>query len=96
MADGQPSALRTSCHTGSETSVVLPGEQELYVCSVATCDLNHILTSCEHFAERAKMHWENGGTICAVTECRHDMMINIYIYISMYFVVENNETARRF
>ena len=31
MADGQPSALGTGCHPGSETSVWLPREQTLYV-----------------------------------------------------------------
>ena len=31
MADGQPSALRTGRHPGSETSVGLPGEQKLHV-----------------------------------------------------------------
>ena len=55
MADGQPTALGTGCHTGSETSVGLPGEQKLYVrraAQPATCDLNHILTSCEQFEKR--------------------------------------------
>ena len=52
MADGQPSALGTGCHPGSETYVGLPGQQKNCMCGAATCDLNHIMTSYTHFGER--------------------------------------------
>ena len=46
------------------------------MCSAATCDLNHIVTSCTHFGEtEQKRHCENEGSICVVAECccRHMM-----------------------
>ena len=43
---------RTGRHSGSETSVGLPGEENLYVRHSYMRTLNHILTSCKHFRER--------------------------------------------
>ena len=78
MADGQPSALGTGSHPGSETSVGLPGEQELY-------ERRSHMQSQPHSGElrtfrgetERRRHLENGRTICALTvcRCRHDMML---------------------
>ena len=53
MADGQPSALGTGYHPGSDSSVRLPRESKNCMCDAATCDLNHIMMSCKHFGERS-------------------------------------------
>ena len=49
---GQPSALRTGCHPGSEASVGLQGEWNLCVRRGHICELGHIMTNCRHFGER--------------------------------------------
>ena len=69
MTDGQPSALGTCRHPSSETPVGLPGEQTL--CGTATCDLDHILTSCKHFGERPskdERDCENGDDMMTVCD----------------------------
>ena len=77
MADIQPSALWTGCHPGSETSVGLPGQQQLYV------RRSHMRPEPHHdelhtFRRETDpiRHCRNEGWIRAVAEshCRHDMM----------------------
>ena len=63
-------------HLDSETSEELPGEQELYTCGAATCDLGHIMNTFRGETEKRRL-WENGGPIYAVAACscmqtRHD------------------------
>ena len=71
------SALGSGRHPGSETSVGLPGEQELNVRH------SHMRPEPYHDELRTfrgeteqRRHCENGGTICVVAEyrSRHDMM----------------------
>ena len=77
LADGQPSALETGRHPGSETSVGLLGQQQLYVRrshmrSEPYHDELHIFRrDTEH-----RRHCGNEGWIRAVAEshCRHGMM----------------------
>ena len=80
MADGQPSALGTGCHPGSETSVGLPGQQKLYVRrSHMRPEPHHDeLHTLRRETERRR-HCGNDGWIRAVAEshCRHDMMMMV-------------------
>ena len=77
MADGQPSALGTSRHAGSETSVGLSGGQKLYVRRSRMRPEPHHdeLHTFRRETERRR-HCGNEGWIRAVVECRcrHDMM----------------------
>ena len=54
-------------------------ENKHCMCGAATCDLNHIMTSCTHFKgdTEQRRHRRNGGSSCAMDErrCRHDMMM---------------------
>ena len=51
MADGQPSALGTGRHPAAKHMWGYR-ESKNCMCGAATCDLNHIMTSCTHFGER--------------------------------------------
>ena len=77
MAGGQPSALGTGCHSGSETSVGLPGQQKLYVrrSNMRPEPHHDELHTLRRETERRR-HCGNEGWIRAVAEshCRHDMM----------------------
>ena len=81
MSDGQPSALGTGCHPGSETSVGLPGEQKLYVrrSDMRSRPYHDELHTFRRETEHRRL-CGNEGWICAVAECRcsHDMMITPY------------------
>ena len=76
-ADGQPSALGTGCHPGSETSVGLPRQQKLYVrrSHMRPEPYHAELHTFRRETERRR-HCGNEGWIRAVAEnhCRHDMM----------------------
>ena len=64
-----------------------------YMCGAATCDLNHIMTSCTHFGEtEPRRHCRNEGWIRAVAEshCRHDMIIiNEHLCASIFILVHS-------
>ena len=99
MADGQPSTFGTGRHPGSETSVGLPGEQELYVRRSHIRSQPHYdeLQTLREVTEQRR-HCENGRSICAVAECRsrHDMM-NVQskpIIWTPYAVAQHTTVAR--
>ena len=90
MADGQPSALGTGCHPGSETPVGLQGQQQLYVrrSHIRSEPYHDELHTFRRETERRR-HCGNERWICAVAECRcrHDMMKGISNELCKVFVL---------
>ena len=98
MADGQPSALGTSRHAGSETSVGLPGGQKLYVRrSHMRPEPHHDELHTFRRESERRRHCGNEGWIRAVVECRcrHDMMecsqSNLYSKGTIYLFLPRPE-----
>ena len=54
-------------------------ESKRFMCGAATCDLNHIMTSCIHFGERPSLddiaEMKDGYVRWPRANCRHDMMM---------------------
>ena len=78
MADGEPSALGIGRHPGSETSVGLPGEQNLYVRRGHMRSWPHHDEPLTFRGEtKQRRYGDIGGSSCAVAErrYRHDMMM---------------------
>ena len=98
MADGQPSALGTGCHPGSETSVGLPWEQTMYVRrSYMRSEPYHDELYTFRGDTKQRRHRRNGGSSCAMDErrCGHDMMIAISTCGSRVRIILSGRSSSR-
>ena len=93
MADGQPSALGKGRHPGSETSAMLPGEQNLYVlCNHMRSQPYHDELHTFRRETERRRHCGNEGWICAVAEsrCRHDMVIFNLMFFHYFHIRQHS------